>query len=309
MDVFHLVIDTSMLRRLHFQHPDFQRLLLQSQMGKLKIYIPQIVIEEERTAKLAEHLKLVEEVKSTFKKLQRGMLGMLVEGLAEPHLELWDAEDVQRSSRATFAQFMASNKIEVIAISMEHATKAWDRYFSAAPPFNHREDRETRRKDIPDSWILEAGIEIKPRKGQHCALVGDNKLAGAFEAEGFKVYRDVQVLLDDIEKTTAVIPTRQPAAEDQAVSLDQLRSPDFKDMDVIVLGLIEALGTPSKDDLLAAVSKAGLNADIAQHEAHTMVLSGRLTDTGTHFIPTSRTLAQQAATTDAVTNVLLRIAL
>jgi predicted nucleic acid-binding protein len=308
MDVFHLVIDTSMLRRLHFQSPDFERLLRQSQMGKLKIYIPQIVMEEERTAKLAEHVKLVEEMKSRFEKLQRGMLGMLVEGLAEPHLELWDAEDVERSSKAAFTLFMTTNKIEVIEISMEHAAKAWGRYFNAAPPFNPREDRETRRKDIPDSWILEAGIEIKPRKGQHCALVGDNKLADAFQAEGFTVYRDVQKLLDDIEQSTAVITIRQPAAGGETVSLDQLRSPDFKDMDIIVLGLIDVLGIPSKDDLLAAISGAGLNANIAEHEAQTMVLSGRLTDTGTHFIPTDRTLAQQAAGTDAVINVLLRIA-
>lgn len=307
MDVFHLVIDTSMLRQLHFQHPDFDRLLRQSQMGKLKIYIPQIVMEEERTAKLAEHVKLAEEIKTRFDKIRRGMLGMIVEGLAEPHLELWDAEDVDRSSKAAFARFVASNKIEVIEISMEHAAKAWGRYFKAEPPFNPREEREARRRDIPDSWVLEAGIEIKPRKGLHCALVGDNKLAGAFQAEGFNVYREVQILLDDIERSTAVISIRQPDAEDQNVSLDQLRSPDFKEMDVIVLGLIEALETPTKVDLLAAISKAGLNAEIAEHEARTMVLSGRLTDTGTHFLPTNRALAQQAAATDAVTNVLLRI--
>ncbi|KMJ52140.1 hypothetical protein ACG97_15000, partial [Vogesella sp. EB] len=69
MDVFHLVIDTSMLRKLHFQHPDFARLLLQSQMGKLKIYIPRIALEEERTAQIAKHMKAVEEMRVTFDKL------------------------------------------------------------------------------------------------------------------------------------------------------------------------------------------------------------------------------------------------
>ena len=43
MDFFHVVIDTSMLRQMHFQHPDFERLLLRSQKGLLKIYIPHIV--------------------------------------------------------------------------------------------------------------------------------------------------------------------------------------------------------------------------------------------------------------------------
>jgi hypothetical protein len=307
MDVFHLVIDTSMLRRLPFQHPDFQRLLMQSQMGSLKIYIPHIVLEEERTAQLAKHLKAVEEMKTTFAKLQRGMLGMLVEGLPEPHLELWDVAEVARNSQTIFNQFVAANKIEVIAISREHADKAWARYFNVDPPFNPKEDREQRRKDIPDSWILEAAIEIKPRKGLHCALVDDNKLAEAFEKEGFKVYRDVETLLNDIEQATAVVPMRPTVVEEATVPLDQLRSPAFKDIDVIVLGLIEALNTPSKEVLFSALENAGFDRAVVEHEARTLVLSGRLSDTGTHLIPTSRALAQQAAGTEAVIDVLLRI--
>lgn len=308
MDVFHLVIDTSMLRRLPFQHADFTRLLMQSQRGSLKIYIPQIAVEEERTAQVAKHAEAVENMKLGFAKLKRGMLGMLVDGLPEPHLELWDVDEVERNSRATFDQFMATNKIEVIAISIEHAAKAWARYFNVDPPFNPNEAREERRKDIPDSWILEAGIEIKPKKGQHCALVGDNKLAKAFEIEGFKVYGDVATLLNDIEKATAVAPLRPPVVEEAPVPLDQLRSPAFKDMDVIVLGLIEALNTPTKDALFSVLQQAGFDRAIAEHEAHTLVLSGRLNDTGTHLIPTSRALAKQAMATEAVTNVLLKVA-
>lgn len=308
MNVFHLVIDTSMLRKFPFHHADFERLLLQSQMGKLKIYIPYIALEEERTAQVAKHVKAVELMKSTFAKLQRGMLGMIVKDLAEPHLELWEVEEVDHNSKMAFGQFVANNKIEVIDISMEHAAKAWARYFNVDPPFDRKAEREDRRKDIPDSWILEAAIEIKPRKGQHCSLVDDNKLTDAFEKEGFKVYRDVQTLLDDIEQATAVVPIRTPAAEKPPVPLDQLRSPAFKDMDVIVLGLIDALDTPSKEELFSALVKAGFNRDIAEHEARTMVLSDRLTDTGTHLIPTNRALAQQAAATEVVINVLLRIA-
>lgn len=308
MDIFHLVIDTSMLRRLPFQHADFRRLLMRSQMGSLKIYIPHIALEEERTAQLAKHVKAVEEMKSTFAKLQRGMLGMLVESLPEPHLELWDMDEVARNSRTTFDQFVATNKIEVIAISIEHAAKAWARYFNVDPPFNPNEEREERRKDIPDSWILEAGIEIRPRKGQHCALVGDNKLAEAFEKDGFKVYRDVATLLNDVEQATAVAPLRPPVVEEAPVPLDQLRSPAFKDIDVIVLGLIEALNTPSKEELFSALENAGFDRAIAEHEARTLVLSGRLNDTGTHLIPTSRALALQAAGTETVINVLLKVA-
>lgn len=307
MDVFHLIIDTSMLRRLPFQHPDFERLLHQSQMGKLKIYIPEIVLEEERTAQVEKHLQAVEEIRVKYAKLQRGMQGLLVQNLPEAHIELWSAEDVERNSRATFSHFVELNKIEVIQISQVHAANAWDRFFKVDLPFNPKEAREARRKDIPDSWILEAGIEMKSRNGQHCALVGDNKLTNAFEKEGIKVYQDVQRLLDDIEQATAIATIQRPAVEELPVPLDQLRSAEFKEMDVIVLGLIEILNIPHKEALFSALEAAGFNRDIAEHEARTLVLSGRLKDADTHFIPTSRALARQAAATDTVTNVLLRI--
>lgn len=307
MDVFHLIIDTSMLRRLHFQHPDFNRLLQQSQMGKLKIYIPRIVLEEERTAQLEKHLQMIEEIRTRYAKLQRGMQGLLVQGLAEAHIELWSAVDVEQNSRATFSHFVALNKIEVIEISKDQAANAWDRYFKVEPPFNPKEEREARRKDIPDSWILEAGIEVKARNGQHCALVGDNKLTNAFEKEGLRVYQDVQTLLDDIEQATAIAPIQRPVVEEAPVPLDQLRSLEFKDLDVIILGLVETLDIPHKEALFSALEAAGFKRDIAEHEARTLVLSGRLKDADTHFIPTSRALARQAAATDTVTNVLLRI--
>lgn len=309
MEVFHLIIDTSMLRRLHFQHADFQRLLMRAQMGSLKIYIPHIALEEERTAQVAKHIDAVEKMKATLDSLQRGMQAMLVEGLPEPHLDLWDADEVDRNSKVTFKQFVTLNKIEVIDISKEHAINAWARYFNVALPFNANEPREQRRKDIPDSWILEAGIEIKPRKGQHCALVGDNKLAMAFADEGFKVYRDVETILADIEQATAVVAMKPPVVEEVTVPLDQLRSPAFKDMDVLVLGLIEALDTPSKEDLFSTLEIAGFDRAIAEHEARTLILSGKLNDSGTHLIPTNRVLAKMAARAEVVIDVLLKVAL
>lgn len=308
MDVFHLVIDTSMLRQLHFRSADFEQLLIQSRMGKLRICLPHIVLEEERTSQLAKHAKLVDDTRTNLERLQRGMLGMLVEGLRAPVVQLWQPDDVEKNSRLTFAKFVEVNKIEVIEISLDHAANAWARYFKVDPPFNPNQERVDRRKDIPDSWVLEAAIEIKARKGRHCALIADNKLAHAFEGEGFAIYRDVQTLLNDVEQATAVVPVRQSVEEQPPVPLDQLRSDDFRAMDVIVLGLIEALGAPPKQVLFEALAQAGLNREIAEHEARTLVLSGRLVDTGSHLLPTSKALAQKAAAADETINVLMRIA-
>ena len=308
MDVFHVVIDTSMMRSVPFQHADFVRLLRQSQLGKVKIYIPHIAFEEERTAQLQKHADAVASIARILGQLQRGTLGMLVQGLPEPRVDLWSLKDVERNSAAVFKDFAALHKIEVIEISLEHAARAWTRYFNVDLPFDRTAAREERRKDIPDSWILEGGREVKVRKGKHCALVGDKKLCAAFESEGFVVYRGIPALLDDIEAATAVGPLKRPVVEAPPVPLDQLRGADFRDMDVLVLGLIEALNTPRKSDLLAAIVRAGFRADVAEHEARTLVLAGRLTDTATHFIPTNRALAKRAAESEVVINALLRIA-
>jgi hypothetical protein len=307
MDVFHVVIDTSMMRTTPFQHADFVRLLKLAELGKVKIYFPRIALEEERTAQLKKHVDTVLSITHEIAKLQRGTLGMLVEGLPAPRVELWDSDEVARNSSEVFQAFVTTNKIEVIEISMEHAAGAWARYFDVRAPFDATQVREERRKDIPDSWILECGRELKRRTGVHCALVRDKKLAGAFQAEGFQIYDGIQPLLDDVEAATAVAPIMKPAHEEPPVPLDQLRGPDFNEMDVLVLGLIDALDTPSKADLLAAFTRAGYRADVAEHEARTLVLAGRLTETATHFIPTSRALAKAAAGKEIVTNALLKL--
>ncbi|MBA5639460.1 DUF4935 domain-containing protein [Duganella sp. LX20W] len=307
METFDLVIDTSMLRRTPFLHPDFQLLLRESQKGTLKIHIPHIALEEERTHHLKAYTDAVAELQSKFAKLQRGMLGMIVDGLPKPIMELGDLGEVTRNSQEVFKRFVTDNKIEVIDISEEQAANAWARFFDVRPPFNPNEPREQRRKDIPDSWILEAAIEIKPKKGIRCALIADNKLAAAFEAEGFKVYKDVATLLADIEQATAVAPMQKQVVEGPLVPLDQLRSAAFKNIDVLILGLIEALNTPSKDALFATLEAAGYDRAIVEHEAQTLVLSGRLTDTGSHLLPTSRALAKEAAGTEVVIDVLLKV--
>lgn len=307
MKVFHVVIDTSMMRSTPFHHPDFVRLLKLAELGKVKIYLPRIALEEERTAQLKKHENVVLSIIENVAKLERGMLGMLVEGLLRPRVELWDMNEVARNSVEVFEAFCKRHKIEVIEISIDHAAGAWARYFDVKLPFDATQAREDRRKDIPDSWILEGGRELKRRAGVHCALVCDKKLSGAFKAEEFEVYDSIQPLLDDVEAATAVVPIKKPADEEPPVPLDQLRGPDFDGMDVLVLGLIDALDTPSKVNLFAAITRAGYRADVAEHEARTLVLAGRLTETVTHFIPTSGALARAAAGKEIVTNALLKI--
>jgi PIN domain len=305
MEFFHVVIDTSMLRQMHFQHADFERLLLRSRKGLLKIYIPHIVLEEERTYLLAKLVEYVQGMRGTLAKVTEGLLAMLAQGLPAPILDIWTKEELARNSREVFDKFVGDNKIEVLAISEAHTANAWKRYFDCAPPFNPEQRREVRRQDIPDSWILEAALDLKPKQGRLCALVADSKLRTALKDQGFETYNDVESLIEAAEAANAATPIR-PLAPAAQVLLDQLRSNAFKDVDLIVLGMNEVLRSPSKDKLFEALERAGIDRAIAEHEARTLVLSGVLKDTGHHLIPTNPAQAAQAADTLAVQDILLR---
>ena len=308
MDAFHVVIDTSVLWQTHFQHANFEILLRRARKGTLKIYIPQIVLEEQRTRMLEEMMNAMNAVERAYLQLKRGgTYRMFAEGLPETYLQLWKREDVIQHTRNTFDKFLSDNKIEKLPMTERHGINAWARYFDAAPPFNPQEARELRRADIPDSWILEAALEIKEKRGRHCALVGDRRLKKALLEAGFEIFLDVASLDDMIEKATAVTSRLPEPPAISTSALNQLRSSAFEKVDQIILGVNEALGAPSKDDLFTQLELCGIERRIAEHEAQTLLLSGRLVDSGNHYIPTDRALARIAMDSPEVTALLLKI--
>lgn len=307
MDVFHVIFDTSLLRRTPFGHPNFDRLLRRVQQGVAKVYIPYIALEERRTQLVDEHAQLAEKMRSAFRDLHRGQMAMLIDGLPAPDLLLPNKEEVDRNSCIVIGRYLTENKVEVLPITFDHATNAWERYFGVKPPFNYREIRENRRKDIPDSWILEAALEVKAKPGRHCVLIADGKLEAALVEAGFELWDDVEKLDAEIEKSTAVAPIHRPVPAPAIVPLDQLRGLVFKNVDIIVLGMNEALGSPSKKKLFAELERLGINRIVAEHEAQTLILSEVLVDTGSHLIPTNRALANQAAQEQVVQDLLLKV--
>jgi len=306
MDAFRVVIDTSVLRQAHFQHPDFKRLLRLSQKGAIKIYIPHIVLEEERTNRLESLLDAIDKIKNNLQRLTDGGSSMLVQGLPVPMVEIWTKEEVAVNSRAVFEKFLSDNKIELIVTTHQQADGVLRRYFGTLPPFDPAQQPRTKRREhIPDAWILEAALEVKSRKGRHCALVDDSRLKIALAEEKFEVFSDVNSLIDEVEKAIATVPIRELAPEDAPVPLDLLRAP-LRGIDVIVLGMNEALNSPSKDKLFATLERVGIRRELAEHEAKTLTLLGIVTDTGSHLIPTNRVTAAHAADDPAVQELLLK---
>lgn len=306
MDIFHIVFDTSLLRKTPFGHPNFVRLLKRVLQGVAKLYIPVIALEERRTQLLDDYDQVVEAATSKLGELKRGQLGMIVDGLFELDLHLPPRADVDRHSSVVLKKYLAENKIEVLPYTFEHAEKVWARYFDKQPPFHSKEDREKRRKEIPDAWILEAALDIKKKPGRHCMLVRDGKLEAVLKDSGFEIWDDMEKLDDEIEAKTAVVPILPAPPAAPPVPLDQLRSKEFENLDRILLGMIEAWRTPDKETLFTKLAELGIRRDIAEHEARTLELSGALTDTGSHLIPTNRETARLAEKDALVQNLLLK---
>ena len=306
MEIFHIVFDTSLLRKTPFGHPDFARLLRRVQQGVAKLYVPVIALEERRTQLVDNYDRVVEAATSKLGELKSGQLGMILNGLFELELHLPPRVDVDRHSSVVLKKYLAENKIEVLPYTFEHAEKVWDRYFDKQPPFHSNEEREKRRKEIPDAWILEAALDIRKKPGRHCMLVRDGKLEDVLKESGFEVWDDISELDDEIEAKTAVVPIRPVAPAAPAVPLDELRSKEFEKLDRILLGMIEAWGVPDKETLFTKLAELGIKREFAEHEARTLELSGALTDTGSHLVPTNRATARVAEKDTLVQDLLLK---
>ena len=307
MDFFHIVYDTCLLRETPFGSVAFERLFFRVQQGVAKIYIPYIALEERRTQLVDDYEKLMASAATNVAKMGRSQMKMILEGLEPPAVFLPSRADVDGNSYAVLGKYLTDNKVEVLPFTIDHARGAWKRYFGVEAPFKATEERANRRKDIPDSWILEATLELKGRAGRHCMLTKDGKLEGALKDAGFEVWKDVGKLDEEIEKATTVSPIGATAKPATAASIDQLRSAAFENVALIVLGINEALDAPVKETLFDKLESIGVNRAIAEHEAVTLVLSGVLKDTGHHLIPTDRGQAELALEQPLVQDYLLRL--
>lgn len=307
MDLFHVYFDTNYLHDTPFGHPNFVRMLRRAQQGVARLYLPQIALEERRTQLLDDFDQHIGAAVTRLNELSKGQLGMLLAGLPKVELIVPTREDADRQSVIALAKYLAEHKIEVLPHTGEHAEKAWQRYFGTKPPFNPRERRENRRKDLPDAWILEAVLANTDRPGRHCVVTKDKRLAATLTDSGVEVWDDLEKLDVEIDVKTAVVPIRAAApAVQPAVPLDQLRSKEFVNLDRILLGVIETWMTPGKEALLSRLETLGIRRAVAEVEAKALEVSGALTDTGSHWVPTNRETAKLASLDPIVQELLLK---
>ena len=151
-------------------------------------------------------------------------------------------------------------------------------------------------------------------------LVKDDRFQWALREAGFEVFGEIDPLDQVIEGATAVVPIRAPwpaavpEAEDMAAApmapqsaLEKLRADAFKDLDVIVLGMNEALKNPDKETFFASLERLDVDRAKAELMARTLVASGVLNEIGNRLIPTDVPLAERMAAEPVVRALLLRM--
>jgi hypothetical protein len=313
------------LRKAGFGHPDFQKLIQYSKMGRVRLFVSFIAWEERRTQLLSDITSQMDQTRREFDKLCRKQSSsFFLHGLPTPSLDLWDPVDLEARSHTVMAVYAEENHIAVVPLGSDHADRAWRRYFRTELPFNAQEqDRVKRRKDIPDSWILEAAIDVTREHGTMIALCGDGGLSTALkELLGAGVYETAQDVLDLIDSQEAAAPEKGGVVPDVAgvtpvgarvveptgplaAALDAAES-TFRLVATKVIGLVSYLGAPSKEQLHAILEGSGISADVSRNVAARLILTGIISDTGNHYVLIQKEVGPQAR--DAVEAEIIRLA-
>jgi hypothetical protein len=310
--VLHLLMDTSYVRSVSFSDPDFRRLLQFSKDGVIRILVPHIVWEERRTQLVDAILVKVRKLRVEIEELKAPWMGGLVaDGPVYPTTSLWPDSEIVARSKEVMAAIAEESKIKIVPIGADHADRAWTRYFDADLPFDRvQQDRSLRRKDIPDSWIFEAAIDLIKEHGKLSAVCRDGRLSGALTSLGITVLGETQDALDAVsaalsrsaaQRTESTAPELTPAERPGVAGGDEVDSvlaranEGLQELQKKILGYVGFLNNPSKGELVDLLSSVGYPVDTVQNAAERLVLNGLIEDTGNHYIPRNREVCALAA--------------
>ena len=316
--------DTSAIREAGLHDPDCQKLLKHSKSNDVRLFISYVAWQELRTQFLQSAWSEVLKLRRQFETVQhRHSSSLILQGLRSPTINLWDEAEIQARSHAVMDEFARDNRITIVPMSTDHADRAWHRYFEVSPPFNPEvTDREKRRKDIPDSWILEAAIDVKRDHSSLIAVCADGNLAKALQKvlniRVFRTVAEVIVHLDGAalpaktvksvktQDSAYVPPTEGTAQADGALAAVFAEAEaQFRKVATKVIGLVSYLGSPTKDQLYALLERSGIPLAVGKNVAEQLALTGNIQDTGHHYIPGNREAGVQA--TAAVEPEIIRL--
>lgn len=294
-----LVVDTSILVAAghQLQSSDLQKVLKLGREKKLRIVVPHVAWEEWRTGGLADLQKELAQARALLKTLKRRQTNSVLKNFPPVESPLPTDEELDKESRARSREFAVEMGIEVVDLGDADAARAWKRYFAlpVAVPFNPEVVREERRKDIPDSWILEAAIGLRTETNKIAALCRDGALSKALQKEGFTVYRTASALAAEIDRDSGPPPSLVlTPAEVLSRKLDEAAA-SARERQRRILGFIAYLSDPSKGELSALVKRTDIPPEAADNALISLLNEGLIVDTGNHYIVPEDRLAEGAA--------------
>ncbi|MGH8635063.1 MAG: PIN domain-containing protein [Burkholderiales bacterium] len=310
---FPIFLDTSAIRQAGLNDSDSKKLLNYSRSDDVQLFVSYIAWEELRTEFLRSAWSEISTLHRQFAAVRRKYTeSMVLQGLRSPEMNVWGEAEVTARSREAMAEFARDNRITVVHMGADHPDRAWCRYFEVNLPFNREvTDREKRRKDIPDSWILEAAIDVKRDHPSLVAVCTDVNLAKALEAvleiRVFKTVEDVVANIESRDETaktgkrievrdSAYVPPKEgPAKADTALTAaftepeSRLRTVGTK-----IIGLVSYLRSVTKDQLYAILEESGIPTDESQNIASQLVRAKIIVDTGNNYIPGNKEAGAEA---------------
>ncbi|MEO8119098.1 MAG: PIN domain-containing protein [Rhodoferax sp.] len=300
----HVIVDTNALWEI--RHPDFQKIVQLSRERRFKLVVPHIVWEERRTQILDKEMEAVKSLQTAYEKVHRRSPGSMLGQLILPPLPLWGIEQMIEASKAHMVELAQSNNIEVIPLDPSHATRAWERYFDVEIPFKREEARENRRRDIPDSWIFEAAIDLYHQEDSLVALCGDGKLQRCFDSISVSVFKtagDLVLFLEaeandepePEENEAENQPSDAPSDGSALAALMDSAQTTSRHAERTILGVVGYLGIVPKANLDSIMTSIGMTESIVHNAAERLALNGLIQDTGNTYIPKNRPACELAA--------------
>lgn len=198
-------------------------------------------------------------------------------------------------------RFADENGIVVVPLGADHAERAWDRYFSASPPFNPAQKRENRRKDIPDAWICEAAIDLAKDHPEMIVLSDDDNLSATLTAMGLRVLRSTDAALEALSAEEGAATGPEADSQQSKETTDSLGNAiakadaEFQDLQRRVLGYVGYLNGLSKSQLFEMMADKDHSVEKIRNAAERLALSGFIEDTGNHYIPKDKNASALAA--------------
>ena len=250
---------------------------------------------------------------------------MVAGGLTDPIVGRLSSDEAKAASIKNMEAFAKENHIEIVIWSVDHADRTWTRYFDELPPFENTDiEREERRKNIPDAWILEAAIDTKENYGEIVAGCADNGLCDALEQHEIQSYHNINDLILYVESEIfdqdkivgveiAVPDVKFEKAQDASTPSDPVSEAlqpieeNFKRVGRLALGLIGAMETPTKEELISLMQSQGIIEDDAIIVLEQLKRSDLITETENYYLAKNKELCKTAAKDDEIEALLIEI--